>query len=69
MTGNGNGFKFIRYDAKAFFQEIKAALHYYYQPDHWKRLLRNAMTADFSWQRSAEAYIGLYRKALQKKRG
>ena len=69
MTGNGNGFKFIHYDAKAFFQEIKVALHYYYQPDHWKRLLRNAMTADFSWQRSAEAYIGLYRKALQKKRG
>jgi glycogen synthase len=27
------------------------------------------MTADFSWERSAEAYLQLYRKALEKKRG
>jgi glycogen synthase len=27
------------------------------------------MTADFSWKRSAEAYLQLYRKALEKKRG
>ena len=68
-TGSGNGFKFIPYDAKAFFRQIKAAIHYYHQPEHWKRLLRNAMTADFSWQRSAASYIDLYRKALKKRGG
>jgi starch synthase len=67
-TGSGNGFKFVPYNGKAFLQQIKAAIHYYHQPEHWKRLLRNAMTADFSWQRSAESYVELYRLALEKKR-
>ncbi len=65
----GNGFKFTRYDAKEFLNTIKRAIGFYSQPDHWKQLLRNAMTADFSWKRSAEAYLQLYRKALEKKRG
>jgi starch synthase len=66
-TGKGNGFKFIHYDAREFLQQIKAAIHTYHQPNHWERILRNAMTADFSWQRSAESYVDLYRKALEKR--
>jgi len=65
----GNGFKFTRYDAKEFLNTLNGAIGFYSQPDHWKQLLRNAMTADFSWKRSAEAYLQLYRKALEKKRG
>jgi starch synthase len=67
-TGKGNGFKFKRYDAKEFLNKTKEAIQFYTQPKHWKQLLRNAMTADFSWSRSAEAYLDLYRKALEKKR-
>jgi len=66
-TGKGNGFKFIRYDSKEFFNQIKVAIGLYSQPQHWRQLLRNAMTSDFSWQRSAKAYLQLYRKALEKK--
>jgi starch synthase len=66
-TGRGNGFKFIRYDANEFLNKIKAAISFYFQPEHWERLLRNAMSADFSWQRSAEAYLRLYRNASEKK--
>lgn len=66
-TGKGNGFKFIHYDAKEFLHQIETAIHYYHQPEHWNRLLRNAMTADFSWARSAESYVELYRKALEKR--
>ena len=69
VTGKGNGFKFVRYDAKEFLNQMKVAIGFYFQPDHWKQLLRNAMAADFSWQRSAEAYLRLYRKALEKKGG
>ena len=68
-TGKGNGFKFVRYDAKEFLNQMKVAIGFYSQPGHWKQLLRNAMAADFSWQRSAEAYLRLYRKALEKKGG
>ena len=66
-TRKGNGFKFIRYDAKEFLNQIKVAIGLYSQPEHWKQLLRNAMTSDFSWERSAEAYLQLYQKALGKK--
>jgi starch synthase len=66
-TGKGNGFKFIHYDAKEFLNQIKVALGFYSQQEHWKQLLHNAMSEVFSWQRSAEAYYQLYRKALEKK--
>jgi starch synthase len=66
-TGTGNGFKFLRYDAKEFLQQIDAAISFYHQPEHWNRLVRNAMSADFSWARSAGSYVDLYRKALAKR--
>ncbi len=66
-TRKGNGFKFVRYDAKEFLHQIKVAISFYSQPEHWKQLLRNAMAADFSWQRSANSYLQLYRKAFEKK--
>lgn len=66
-TGNGNGFKFTRYDAKEFLNQIKVAIDFYFQPEHWKKLLGNAMTSDFSWERSARAYLHLYQKALKKR--
>ncbi len=68
-TGVGNGFKFVRYDSRDFLNQIKKAIDLYGQPEHWARLIRNAMTSDFSWQRSAEAYLQLYQKAIEKKRG
>lgn len=67
--GTGNGFKFVRYDSKDFLSQIKTAIGLYAQPEHWTKLIRNAMTADFSWSKSAEAYLHLYRKALGKKGG
>ena len=66
-TRKGNGFKFVRYDAKEFLHQIKVAIGFYSQPERWKQLLRNAMAADFSWQRSANSYLQLYRKAFEKK--
>ena len=67
-TGRGNGFKFKNYEAKEFLAQIKLALGYYGQPKHWKQILQNAMAADFSWQRSAQAYVQLYRRAIAKRK-
>lgn len=33
-------------------------------PAVWQALRRNAMAGDFSWRRSAEQYLGVYRRAL-----
>lgn len=68
VRGTGNGFKFSRYEGKALLSTIKLALGYFDQKDHWSRLIRNAMTEDFSWQRSAKAYRELYEKARERKK-
>jgi len=68
VARKGNGFKFNRYDAKELLKQIEVAIDFFSQPEDWKQLLRNAMTADFSWQRSAKAYLQLYQKALEMKR-
>ena len=49
-------------------KQIEAAIGFFSQTEDWEQLLRNAMMADFSWERSAEAYLQLYRKAVEKKR-
>jgi starch synthase len=67
VSRTGNGFKFVRYDAKELLNAVKRALRFFDSPEHWDPLLKNAMTADFSWKGSAEAYVRLYRKALEKK--
>jgi len=66
-TGKGNGFKFKSYDAKELLEQIKRAIALYHQPERWKQIQQNAITADFSWQRSAEAYLDLYHQALARK--
>ena len=33
---------------------------YHNEPKAWKALQKNAMTADFSWERSAKAYEEIY---------
>jgi starch synthase len=65
-TGKGNGFKFEPYRAEAFLDCIRKALALFRRPETWKQLVINAMAADFSWPRSAEAYFRLYGQALER---
>jgi starch synthase len=61
---DGNGFVFEPYDAGALLATIDRALAVFRKKPHWSRLMKNAMACDYSWDRSAAAYIGLYRKLL-----
>ena len=56
----GTGFNFQFFSAFALLQAIKQALHVYQNQDAWQHLMQNAMQADFSWERSAEAYLKIY---------
>jgi len=61
--GDGNGFVFEDYTAKALLDTIEAALDLYTnRPDDWTNLMKAAMNADFSWNLSAKAYSNLYRE-------
>lgn len=60
--GTGTGFKFTKYAPGALLACIEEALRTYRRPAAWTALVDNAMRADFSWTRSAEAYVALYRQ-------
>jgi len=56
----GNGFLFTEYTPEALFAALQTALKFYRQKKSWQQLVRNGMSADFSWRRSAQQYEQLY---------
>ena len=60
-TGEGTGFTFANYNAHEMKATVEMAVNVYRnQPDAWAKLMRNAMSEDFSFARSAEDYARLY---------
>ncbi|HWP81877.1 MAG TPA: glycogen synthase GlgA [Bacteroidota bacterium] len=64
-NGKGTGFKFEKYDSKELLKTIQRAIKVYHQPEEWKKLMRNGMQKDFSWENSAKKYVSLYRELLK----
>ena len=62
-TGEGNGVTFVTYNAHDMLDAIRRALALYRSPD-FKKLRRNAMTTDFSWEISAKRYLAMYSDVL-----
>jgi len=56
----GNGFVFDSYQAADLLQTVDRALSLFHQKEEWVTLVKKAMSADFSWSRSAQAYLDLY---------
>jgi starch synthase len=68
-TGSGTGFKFWEPTSKALFYTVGWAISTYYDRKyHMAQLISNAMSQDFSWNRSAQEYVSLYRKAMANKK-
>ncbi|MBI4518863.1 MAG: glycogen synthase GlgA [Deltaproteobacteria bacterium] len=63
-AGTGTGFKFSDYSVPALLDCLGRALSCYRRPAQWRILMQNAMAADFSWARSAQQYLQLYRGLL-----
>jgi starch synthase len=64
-TGKGNGFVFEPYDGSALLAALDRALAVFRRKDQWGKLMKTAMTADYSWNRSAGEYLKLYTNLLQ----
>jgi len=60
----GNGFKFTAYKHKALLSTIRHAVELYADKDHWRQIVKNAMSEDFSWAASAKEYFKLYKSIL-----
>ena len=63
-TGRGTGFKFWEPSGRSMIETLRWALRVYEHPEVWQRLQRAAMAGDFSWARSAQAYVGVYEAAM-----
>jgi starch synthase len=59
-TGEGTGFPFEQHDAPGLRWGIQAALGVYRDRSAWRRLMRNGMAQDWSWERQARLYELLY---------
>lgn len=60
-TGEGNGFTFANINAHEFLFVTKYACDLYrHHPEIWEKLIAQGMQGDYSWQRSAREYLGLY---------
>ncbi len=64
------GFTFHNYTADDFWNALGEALHLWRtDPDSWRRLQRQGMGSDFSWESSARQYQQVYQWAIARVRG
>ncbi len=63
-AGVATGVQFDRVDADGLRGAIGRAVALYRQPDVWRRMQRNGMAADVSWQGPATHYVTLFRELL-----
>jgi starch synthase len=67
-AGEGTGFLFDELSADACAAALVRAFAVHANAPAWRRLVANAMAADFSWDASAESYVTCYRRAIRKAR-
>jgi len=61
-----NGFIFNSYSVKSLLNAMHKAYTAYKNKAVWMKFIKEAMTYDFSWRRSAEEYIRLYRRIARR---
>lgn len=57
-----NGFKFWDYDSENMLNGIRYAIHIFNDKKEWKKLVKSAMSYDFSWEKSAQEYLNVYKE-------
>jgi starch synthase len=65
VTDSETGFVFVDKKVKSFNDTFKRALQLYPYHSRWANLQKAGMAQDFSWPRSAQKYIELYKKLIE----
>lgn len=60
QTGQGTGFVFKEYSPGALMEAIRRAADAYGKKRVWTRIMKSGMKLDYSWDRSARKYSGLF---------
>lgn len=63
------GFMFDKYGTEALDGALERTVQRYGDPPAWRRMVREAMTRDFSWPRRVEEYDHVYQRALVERAG
>ena len=63
--GEGNGFTFKTYNAHDMLDAIRRSLGAYADKKHWDALVKRAIECDYSWGKSANEYIKMYKELLK----
>jgi starch synthase len=66
-TKQGTGFLFYGNNPQDLLQTIRIAADTYKNKSVWTKIMINGMKENFSWDHSAEEYIKLYYKAMEKR--
>ena len=62
-TGEGRGFVFDNINAFDMVHAIREAVELYYEDvDAWEKIQKADMTADFTWDQSAQQYLDIYQR-------
>lgn len=64
ITKEGTGFSFKNYDCNELLNTINYALSFYNKEDY-KLIVKQAMKRNFSWEKSCDEYIELYKSLLK----
>jgi len=66
FSNKGTGFLFDDYNVSAFFEALKRALAIFTIKKRWYNIIKSAMKSNFSWNKSIQQYLMIYKKALDK---
>jgi len=64
---HGTGFSFYDYSGYALFKSVERAVNTFANKKVWNKIQQNGMKLDFSWEKSAEKYLELYKLAKEKR--
>jgi starch synthase len=64
VTDSETGFVFVDTKVKSFNDTLRRALNLYPQRSRWMELQKAGMAQDFSWSKSAQTYLELYKKLM-----
>ena len=65
--GTATGFKFHEYSGDAFLDTVWRAVGLFlHHREDWDKVVRNGMNRDSSWAASAEKYLSVYQRAIDK---
>ena len=62
---DGNGFRFDHFNVHEAHQAIRRAVDFFYDKKRFKKTQKEIMKIDFSWERSAKEYAGIYEELIE----